>query len=97
MAHNIGQMFYFGERPETRMATIRATREQISDIHLYGMPGEEIPSAEKTWWGALNTITGWVDHVQEIDSDRYAHILMGAGDRIKTTALELIRSNVPFV
>ena len=82
---------------ETRMATVRATREQILDIHLFGMPGEEIPSAEKTWWGALNTITGWVDHVQEIDSDRYAHILMGAGDRIKTTALELIRSNVALV
>jgi phage/plasmid-like protein (TIGR03299 family) len=82
---------------ETRMETVRATRKLITDIHRFGIPGEDIPPAESTWWGALNTITGWVDHVQETDSDRYAHILMGAGDRIKSVALELIRSNAAFV
>ena len=76
---------------ETRVETVRAPRNEILNVHLKGIPARDIPPAEANWWGALNTITGWVDHIQKTDSDAYAHILLGSGDRLKTTALENIR------
>lgn len=76
---------------ETRLETIKTTREDILSVHVEGIPERSIPPAESTWWGALNTITGWVDHVQHTDSDRYAHVLLGSGDRLKSTALARIR------
>jgi hypothetical protein len=35
----------------------------------------------------LNSVTAWVDHLQEIDGDRYAHIMFGGGDEMKAKAL----------
>jgi hypothetical protein len=48
-----------------------------------------IPADAPTWWRAANAVTGWVDHLQPIRGDRYAHALIGAGDRLKSQALEL--------
>ncbi len=79
---------------ETRMATVHATRKQITAVHQEGISKQKIPPSEKTWWGALNTITGWVDHVQETDNDRYAHILLGSGDKIKSLALKRLTAEV---
>jgi phage/plasmid-like protein (TIGR03299 family) len=76
---------------ETRLATMKATRKDITGVHVEGIPDRSIPPAESTWWGALNTITGWVDHRQHTDSDRYAHVLLGSGDRLKSAALTRIR------
>lgn len=64
------------------------------DVHENGIRHRDIPPAENTWWGALNSITGWVDHAQTTESDRYAHILLGSGDRLKSTALERIKAHV---
>jgi hypothetical protein len=36
-----------------------------------------------------------VDHVQKIDSDRYAHILFGSGATLKQEALELALAELP--
>ena len=63
----------------------------MRQVHYEGI-SERQPTAEKTWWGALNTVTGWVDHVQATRGDRYAHILFGAGDRLKTSALDLAQA-----
>lgn len=78
---------------ETRLETLRATRNEISNVHLEGIPTHGIPPAEDTWWGALNTLTGWVDHVQAIERDRYAHILLGSGDRFKSVALRHVQAD----
>lgn len=75
---------------ETRLASVRASRARIREIHGGGIPQQAIPAADPTWWGALNTVTAWVDHVQDTDSDRYAHILFGSGDRMKAAALERV-------
>ncbi len=79
---------------QTRLTTMRATRAQVMDVRRKGIPAQGVPPEGKTWWGALNTLTGWVDHVQKTNADRYAHILFGEGDRIKTTALHRIQATV---
>lgn len=80
---------------ETRMATIQAKRDQIMTLHQKGhtiecVPPVSIPPAAKTWWGALNSVTAWVDHVSEIEGDRYANALFGTGDQLKTLAYQRI-------
>jgi hypothetical protein len=84
-----------GRSHDTRAATIAQHRNQIMEVHLKGHkvegePGIEIPPAEKNWWGGLNSITAWVDHVSEIDGDRYANTMFGTGDRLKTDAYQRI-------
>lgn len=49
----------------------------------------KILPAEETLWGALNAVTAFVDHKQEINGDRYAHILSGSGAALKQKACEL--------
>lgn len=75
---------------ETRLETIRHMRSQILQVHRQGIPDRRIPPAKYNWWEALNSVTAWVDHVQQTESDRYAHNLLGAGDRLKSAALELV-------
>jgi phage/plasmid-like protein (TIGR03299 family) len=77
---------------ETRMESILATRQEIVNVHREGILSRKIPPAENTWWGALNSVTAWSDHVQETESDRYAHILLGSGDKLKATALAKIQA-----
>lgn len=80
---------------ETRVATIEANREQIMALHKKGhaiecVPPVHIPPAPKTWWGALNSVTAWVDHVSEVKGDRYANAMFGTGDQLKTLAYQRI-------
>lgn len=79
---------------DTRMESVMASRREIMGVHVDGIPKQGIPPAEDSWWGALNTITGWVDHVQNTDGDRYAHILLGSGDRFKSAALTRIQATL---
>jgi phage/plasmid-like protein (TIGR03299 family) len=79
---------------ETRLKTLRLTRDEITDVHLNGIALQGIPPAEETWWGVLNSLTGWVDHVQATENDHYAHILLGSGDRFKSVALTRIQAEV---
>jgi hypothetical protein len=74
------------------METIIATRQEIVSVHREGILARNIPPAGSTWWGALNSITAWSDHVQETESDRYAHVLLGSGDKLKATALAKIQT-----
>jgi phage/plasmid-like protein (TIGR03299 family) len=82
---------------DTRTATISEQRDQIMAVHLSGhkvpdQPKVVISPAEKNWWGGLNSITAWVDHVSEVDGDRYANAMFGGGDRLKTSAYQKILS-----
>jgi len=79
---------------ETRMETIRATRKEVMNVHQEGIPSRQIPPAESNWWGALNSVTAWSDHLQTTDSDRYAHVLFGNGDKLKSAALNRIQATV---
>jgi phage/plasmid-like protein (TIGR03299 family) len=79
---------------ETRIESILDARRQVLGIHLEGIEQRNIPPAEKNWWGALNTITAWSDHVQNTESDRYVHALLGSGDKLKTAALTRIGATV---
>ena len=74
---------------ETRRANVADARAAVTCIRGEGIPGRGIPADPPTWWGAANAVTGWVDHLQPIRGDRYAHALFGAGDRLKSQALEL--------
>lgn len=80
---------------DTRTATIAEQRDQIMAVHMNGykvpdQPKIVISPAEKNWWGGLNSITAWVDHVSEVDGDRYANAMFGGGDRLKTVAYQKI-------
>jgi len=77
---------------ETRMETVLATRKEVLAVHQNGIPGRNIPPAERNWWGTLNTITAWSDHLQRTDNERYAHILLGSGDKLKSAALARIQA-----
>ena len=77
---------------ETRMETMRTIRKDILGVHVEGIPSLNIPPAESDWWGALNTITAWSDHLQTTGSDRYAHLLLGSGDKLKAAALARIQA-----
>ncbi len=79
---------------ETRLETLRHTRNEILAVHLNGIVDRQIAPAEETWWGALNSVTAWSDHVQTTESDRYAHSLLGSGDRLKSATLARIRASV---
>ena len=75
---------------ETRCANIQKERGRVVDVFTSGINnGIQIPPAEETVWGALNAITAYVDHVQTIRGDRYAHILFGNGTTLKCSAYKL--------
>jgi phage/plasmid-like protein (TIGR03299 family) len=87
---------------DTRTDTIAAQRNQIMAIHMKGhevadQPKIVIAPAEKNWWGGLNSITAWVDHVSEVDGDRYVNSMFGGGDRLKTVAYQKIMSEAGVV
>jgi phage/plasmid-like protein (TIGR03299 family) len=76
---------------DTRMETIQATRKAVLLVHQEGIPNRQLPAADPNWWGALNSITAWSDHIQTTESDRYAHVLFGSGDKLKSAALSRIQ------
>jgi hypothetical protein len=69
---------------------VEETRKSIATVFAQGVSnGFKILPAEETLWGALNAVTAFVDHKQEINGDRYAHILFGSGANLKERAYEL--------
>lgn len=81
---------------ETRRRKAIEGREQLKSVHFDGFeapstPDGHQPAADSTWWGALNSVTAWVDHVQAVGGNRAAHIRFGGGDLFKSKALELVR------
>ena len=76
---------------ETRVETIARSRNEVFGVHLNGIPVLGIDPAENNWWGALNSITAWSDHLQKTESDRYAHALFGSGAKLKANAYSMIQ------
>lgn len=79
---------------ETRVESILAARRGIDSVFRHGIPEQRISPADDNWWGALNAVTGWVDHVQEVKGDRFAHMTFGSGDLLKGKALKLAQKAV---
>lgn len=73
----------------TRIATLARHRAALARIRTNGLVERDLAPDDPTWWGAVNAVTGWVDHVQSAQSARYAHAMFGAGDAIKRRALAL--------
>jgi hypothetical protein len=75
---------------------VEETRKSIATVFAEGVSnGIEILPAEETLWGALNAVTAFMDHKQEITGDRYAHILFGSGATLKQKAYELALAQLP--
>jgi phage/plasmid-like protein (TIGR03299 family) len=82
---------------ETREMNILGMRDGIENVRKSGYPDPSRSGAwhdpdEATWWGALNAVTAWVDHVQPVDGDRFANLLLGAGDELKAKALKEVEA-----
>lgn len=75
---------------ETRLMTVRKCRDEIVQVRRYGcrqrLSSNRVPAEAESWWGALNAVTAWVDHVQEVDGDQFADQMFGAGDGLKAKA-----------
>lgn len=82
---------------EQRLAKAQEVRSGLLNLHRLGSKnGKEIPPAALTLWGALNTVTAYVDHFEKIgDRDRYVHSIFGAGAVHKRKAFELAVSHLP--
>lgn len=75
---------------ESRLDKARQSRLQLLEIYREGIPAQGVAPAGASWWGGLNAVTAWVDHVQIASGDRYANNLLGRGDQFKTAALQRI-------
>jgi phage/plasmid-like protein (TIGR03299 family) len=72
----------------TRLENLRIAREAIARIRDQGIPEREIPPEAPTWWGSVNAVTAWADHVQPVDGDRFAHATFGSGRRFKAAVFD---------
>lgn len=79
---------------DTRVESIQAARRGVGTVLRDGIPERRIPPGDDNWWGALNAVTAWVDHVQEIKGDRFAHSTFGSGNMLKSKALDLAQKAI---
>ena len=77
-------------RHARRTEAARCAREGVQAVFAEGIPRLGIDAAEGSWWGAINSIVAWVDHLQPAEHDRCAHLLLGYGNKLKLAALEHI-------
>lgn len=67
------------------MENIKHLRTGVANIYFSGRRNEGI--VDETLWGALNAVTAYVDHEQELpDIDRYSYMMFGEGTRVKEVA-----------
>lgn len=85
-----------GEGFEKLAPQTRRKLEALADAYQNG-PGANLQSANGTWWGALNAVTHYVDHLAATrdttadgpERSRFASAQFGTGARLKQKALEL--------
>jgi phage/plasmid-like protein (TIGR03299 family) len=82
----------------TRLDHVRASRQAMFGVRRDGCRQREstqqVQAEEETWWGTLNAITAWVDHVQEVKGSAFAHQMFGAGNDFKSSAYARIRTEL---
>lgn len=83
----------------TKSAKVVTARAEVMDVHFNGFTDPLAPdvpqaAAPSNWWGALNSVTAWVDHIQAVEGDRYAHQMFGGGSDIKAKALDVALSMI---
>lgn len=84
------------KRYDTRVEKLRATQAGIQSVFKEGFQNDlKISPAPETVWGALNAVTAFVDHAQEIKGDRYAHAIFGRGATLKYSAYKLALTYLP--
>lgn len=74
--------------------------QAVAGAYMSG-PGAELVSANGTWWGALNAVTHYVDHLAATRDSyadgkgaaRFASAQFGTGAEIKARALKLAMAN----
>lgn len=77
------------EADEDVEVKINSTIKKFAESLVFA-PGQEIPSAKGTWWGAFNSVTYTVDHQLGRSNDNRLHSAWyGFGAGIKRRALEL--------
>lgn len=75
---------------QSRKIAVIDMREKISNVFALGQKNEiEIPPADLNFWGAVNAVTAYVDHIQIFPGDTYASIMFGKGDQLKRNAYSL--------
>lgn len=83
---------------ETRLMNIERARAEIEQVRKHGcvqrLVQATVPPADASWWGALNSVTAWVDHVQKVEGDPFAHKMFGSGDELKTRAFKSIEEQI---
>ena len=78
--------------------------QALSDAYLSG-PGAELATANGTWFGALNAVTHFVDHLagtrdsykDNADTARYASAKFGAGNAVKNAAFKMAMQNAGMI
>ena len=84
------------KRYETTVENVKAIQTGIQTIFNEGFQnGISIAPASPTVWGALNSVTAFVDHAQKIKGDRYAHSIFGKGATMKHAAYKLALTYLP--
>ncbi|QQX83741.1 DUF932 domain-containing protein [Cupriavidus necator] len=82
----------------TRLDNIRASRQAMFGVRRDGCQQrgstQQVKAETATWWGTLNAITAWVDHVQEVKGSVFAHQMFGAGNDFKGSAYARIRKEL---
>lgn len=67
------------------MENVKRVRADVGKIYFSGRHNNDTP--DPTLWGALNAVTAYVDHEQDLpDADRYSYIMFGEGTRVKELA-----------
>jgi phage/plasmid-like protein (TIGR03299 family) len=74
---------------ETRRLAVVRARSEILRLSEQGR-GMNLPGTAGTYWGALNAITEFVDHVQQRKGSPWVSAFLGKGMAIKTRAYELL-------
>ena len=75
---------------ETRLMKVRQCRDEIVNVRRHGckqrLSSSRVLAEAESWWSALNAVTAWVDHVQQVEGDQFANQMFGAGDELKAKA-----------
>jgi phage/plasmid-like protein (TIGR03299 family) len=78
---------------ERRVAEIEAARKEIRRLRVEGI-GMELLTARGTYWGALNAVLEYVDHVKKVKGSRTAYTLLGDGMELKARAFHVVRQAI---